>query len=250
MMRTTTGLEAGFERELEIFRTEEETAQQYFFCYLSVRSLAASNSDVLKMMNMNPLFWVTTHHAMLLSAFMALGRIFDQTSKHNIDTLISMTSRALPAFTKPTLKARKQAAGLTPQQAAAYVADSHELTAHDIRNLRKEIVTWRRVYDGHYREIRHKVFAHKALSDIDEVNALLANTKVDELKDLFAFLSAIYSCLWETFHNGRRPTIHVRPFVLPPEQPAFGDRSPRETVYREGHAVLTSMLTGLVGSHH
>jgi AbiU2 len=68
--------------ELEIFRTEEETAQQYFFAYLSVRSMAAENSDVLKMMNINPLFWVTAHHAMLLSTFVALGRIFDLKSKH------------------------------------------------------------------------------------------------------------------------------------------------------------------------
>jgi hypothetical protein len=31
-----------FEEELEVFRTEEEAAQQYFFAYLSVRSLAAA----------------------------------------------------------------------------------------------------------------------------------------------------------------------------------------------------------------
>ena len=34
---------ASFEDELEVFRTEEETAQQYFFAYLSVLSLAASD---------------------------------------------------------------------------------------------------------------------------------------------------------------------------------------------------------------
>jgi AbiU2 len=67
-----------FERELEIFRTEEETAQQYFFSYLSVRSLAAKNHAVLAQMNTAPLFWATIHHAMLLSAIVALGRIFDR----------------------------------------------------------------------------------------------------------------------------------------------------------------------------
>jgi len=75
--------ETEFEYELEIFRTEEETAQQYFFAYLSVRSLIATNNDVLKMVNTTPLFWKTAHHAMILSAFVALGRIFDQKSKHN-----------------------------------------------------------------------------------------------------------------------------------------------------------------------
>jgi hypothetical protein len=77
-----------FERELEVFRTEEETAQQYFFCYLSVRSLAAKKPDVLAAMNEASLFWATTHHAMLLSAIVALGRIFDQSSRHNINTLM------------------------------------------------------------------------------------------------------------------------------------------------------------------
>jgi hypothetical protein len=37
---TSQGTE--FERELEIFRREEEEAQQHFFCWLAVRDLAAS----------------------------------------------------------------------------------------------------------------------------------------------------------------------------------------------------------------
>jgi hypothetical protein len=45
-----------FEEELEVFRTEEEAAQQYFFAYLSVKSLAASDGDVLANMNNTPLF--------------------------------------------------------------------------------------------------------------------------------------------------------------------------------------------------
>jgi hypothetical protein len=37
--------EAAFEQELEIFRKEEETAQQHFFAYLSVREHAATFPD-------------------------------------------------------------------------------------------------------------------------------------------------------------------------------------------------------------
>src|SRR5215469_8922436 len=134
------------EGELEIFRTEEEVAQQYFFSYLSVRSLAVANPAVLKMMNENPLFWITTHHAMLLSAFIALGRIFDQQSKHNIDTLINAFSNNLAVFSRPALAHRKQAAGLTQTDAAAYVADKHELNAADVRHMRKAVASWRRIY--------------------------------------------------------------------------------------------------------
>jgi hypothetical protein len=92
--------ETEFERELEIFRTAEETAQQYFFSYLSVRSLAAKDAGVLGVMNATPLFWITAHHAMLLAAFVALGRVFDQDSKHNLDLLMNVTARDLSIFSR------------------------------------------------------------------------------------------------------------------------------------------------------
>jgi hypothetical protein len=100
-----------FEEELEVFRTEEEVAQQYFFAYLSVRSLAASDRDVLANMNATPLFWKTTHHAMLVAAFLALGRVFDQDPKsdHNIDKLMRAVNAGQTSglFTKAALMQRK-----------------------------------------------------------------------------------------------------------------------------------------------
>jgi hypothetical protein len=232
-----------FERELEVFRTEEETAQQYFFCYLSVRSLAAKKPDVLAAMNEASLFWATTHHAMLLSAIVALGRIFDQSSRHNINTLMFTASRNLAEFSKPALAARKEGAGLTQQQAADYLVDKHELNADDIRELRRKIASWRRIYEERYRDVRHKIFAHKNASDIGETNELLAKTNVEELKALFAFLSALYVALWESFYNGREPLLDIREFVLPPDSVrTVREMLPGERVYREGHAILMSML--------
>jgi len=57
------------------------------------------------------------------------------------------------------------------------------------------------------------------------------------MKTLFAFLSALYSALWELFHNGRQPLLNIREFVLAPE-PVISSREmlPGERVYREGHA--------------
>ncbi len=87
------------------------------------------------------------------------------------------------------------------------------------------------------------MFAHKEVSDIQEANELLAKTSVDELKELFAFLSALYTALWEQFHNGLKPSLNIRQFVLPPD-PAVPrqDTLPGEIVYREGHVALMSML--------
>ena len=64
-----------FESELTIFNKEQQIAQQYFLSYLSLRSIAASNSDVLRWMNATPLFWLMVETAMLQSMFIVLGRI-------------------------------------------------------------------------------------------------------------------------------------------------------------------------------
>jgi hypothetical protein len=104
-------------------------------------------------------------------------------------------------------------------------------------------VAQRSVYEDRYREVRHKVFAHRALSTISEVNELLANTSIDEMKELFSFLSALYSCLWELFENGREPIPTPREFALPPDPPRrHAAMLSGETIYREGQAVLWSML--------
>jgi hypothetical protein len=150
----------------------------------------------------------------------------------------------LTVFSMAALEARKKSSGLTQTEAAEYVIGKHELSAKDVSGLRKRIAGWRRIYEQRYRDVRHKVFAHKALSDLVEVNALLAKTSIAEMKAMFAFLSTLYSALWQVFHNGVQPVLDVRDFVLSSDQPSSGGQ-PGETIYREGHAVLKSMLPGL-----
>lgn len=225
-----------FEEELEVFRTEEEAAQQYFFAYLSVKNLAASDDDVLANINNTPLFWRTTHHAMVLAAFVALGRIFDQDKKsdHNIDKLMRVTGESLSLFTKPALAARKVEAGLTQQEAVGYVANAHELTTADVRGLKKQVAHWRRIYEDRYRDVRHEVFAHKRNQRI--VDKLLAKTNIDEIKEMFGFLAGLYQALDQLFLNGREPVVRIRKFILPPN--GMAAMSTGERVYAEGHEVL------------
>jgi hypothetical protein len=233
--------ETDFERELKIFAAEEETAQQYFFSYLLLRDLPAQDANVLREMNSNALFWITTRDALLLSAFVALGRIFDQKSKHNIDRLMKITRESISAFSKKALAARKVAGGLTEEQAAAYVADCHELTTSDLRSLRKEIKSWRSVYVARYRDIRDMVYAHKELSTVDEANNLMASAKIKEIKDLFGFLSALEGALAVSFNNGNQPLLNEREFILWPEDTTGVTARPGEKVYRQGYKVLKTL---------
>ncbi len=236
-----------FVDELELFRTEEEVAQQYFFCYLSVRSLGAVNPDVLKKINETPLFWITTHHAMLLAAFVALGRIFDQDRRsiHNIDKLLRSVTDNMALFTNATLKRRKEAHGLSASGAAEYAKGKYELTPTDIRAMRKAVSHWRGVYEARYRDIRHGVFAHKGL-DRAAVNDLMEKTNVDEMKKMFGFLHALHLSLQELYLNGRKQDLTPAPFVLPPTaRPIRSSMKAGERVYRDGYDVLFGMLSDL-----
>ena len=60
------------EQELEIFRREEEAAQQHFFAYLALHRVPADGETILNALNRTPLFWVTLRYGSLESAFLAL----------------------------------------------------------------------------------------------------------------------------------------------------------------------------------
>jgi hypothetical protein len=180
-----------FLSELTIFHEEQAIAQRYFFGYLTIRGKAAKDKELLDVINLNPWFWITVDHSLLLATFIALGRIFDQDSPHNIDKLLSAVSADLKGFSHAALKARLLAKGRSADEAAAHVKHAHELTAKGVRALKNEVKKWRRIYRENYKDIRHKVFAHREVSDFDEIKALFAKTKVEELKKLFHFLNSV-----------------------------------------------------------
>ena len=130
-----------FKNELETFRKEEETAQQMFFAWLSLRATAASNADVLRMLNETPLFWINAQHSMLVTAFVTLGRLFDQGSKHNLDRLMTIVSQNLSIYSIDALRARKVADGISMEDAARYIVGKHALTSNDVRTLRRQIMS-------------------------------------------------------------------------------------------------------------
>jgi hypothetical protein len=163
------------DEEIEIFRRDEEAAQQMFFAYLGIRDLTARRPDVLAAVNRNPMFWLTTHRALFVSTFIGLGRMFDQDSAHNLDRLLAMVGRNLPELGRDALRRRKEEY-ITPDRAAEYVAEKHETEAPDVRALRKEVDAWRKVYAPVYGEIRHHLAHNKGAPE--DLDALLARTSM------------------------------------------------------------------------
>jgi hypothetical protein len=234
-------------KELEIFRTEEEVAQQYFFCYLAIRQLAAGSAELLKLLNSTPLFWITTHHSLLVAAFVALGRVFDQNSRHNIDRLLKVAAADIALFSKASLAQRKEAEGIARAEAIDYVRDAYEPAVDDFRFLRKEVGRYRRLYEARYRDVRDKVFAHKELSTTGDANALLAKTNIEEMKSIFGFLYALHESLWELLFNGRKLDLTLPEFVLRLIQPSPDAGLSRVRSWPE-KSVLSSNMRKKIGT--
>ncbi len=204
-----------FEKELEIFRTEADAAAQFLYAYLSIHETAGHRRSVHVLLNTAPLFWNTTLSALQTSAFIVLGRIFDQESAHNIDRLLGTAQNNLGLFSKTALGSRKQGpSNEAPRWLADYLETSYVPNARDFRKLRALVKKNRAIYEARYRDIRRKWFAHKELSDPEEIGELFARTNVNELQKLVTFTGSLYDALWELYINGRKPIVRQRRYSI------------------------------------
>lgn len=173
-----------------------------------MHNVAASSDPVYRLLDKFALFWNTNLGALQTGAFIALGRVFDQQSPHNLDRLLKMARENPQIFSKEALGRRKQGANSNPPEwLDDYLRSVYEPTPEDFRKLRDSVKKWRKIYESNYRDIRHKVFAHKEVSDHAEIHALFAKTEIEELQSLFAFLGSLYQALWQLFFNGLKPDL-------------------------------------------
>jgi hypothetical protein len=235
-----------FEHELETFRRESEGATQFFYAYLAVHATAADHESVYNLLNQAPLFWNTALAAMQISSLIALGRVFDQNSAHNLDNLIRIAQRNPEIFSKAALGGRRQGRSAEePIWLEEFLGDVYEPTPDDFRRIRTLVRKWRNVYDSRYADLRNKVFAHKELSDEGEAAALFAKTKIHELQRLFAFLGSLYEALWQLFFNGRRPVLRARRYSTR-RMRDLPSPSPKEVQEKITHEVESFLRTASV----
>lgn len=223
------------QEEIEIYRKEEEAAQQTFFAWLGMRDLLAKRPDVLAAVNRNSMFWLTTNYSLFVSTFIWLGRIFDQNSAHNVDLLLKAVELNLPELSRAALQKRKEEV-ITPAQAAEYVKQKHDTVIDDVRELRKQVKAWRKIYEPVYGEVRDHLAHNK--QGVSEIDLFLAKTNIEEMKRLFGFLHALHEALIELYLNGRNPLpLPDVTFNLPSARP----RHPGDKAYAEAQAALLSM---------
>jgi AbiU2 len=223
--------DADFAHALEVFRQEAEAGTQFLSAYLAVHRAAGDYRSVHRLLNEAPLFWNTNLGALQTSMFITLGRIFDPKAKHSVHKLLNSARNNQHLFSKQALGRRKQrTASNASEWLSSYLLDVHVPTVADFRALGKQVDKWRRVYEKNYRNLRHRYFAHREVSESEEIAALFAKTTIIELQELFAFLSALHNALQQLFLNGRVPAI----------QPSAGGRgeTPHERITSEAKRFL------------
>jgi hypothetical protein len=201
--------EQEFEKELESFRINIETASQYFYAYQTIHFVLSEDKSVQNLLNWYPMFWNTNIGALREAMFIALGRIFDQDSKtHNIDGLLRI-SQDNPDIFKISAPRWCQQEGKNIQNAQIY-----EPLPDDWRRLRKHVNKYRKVYQDNYRNIRNKVYAHQERLNPKETTELFQKTRYIELEKLFAFLTALYVAIQNLYYAGQKPIIRYRRYSL------------------------------------
>ena len=202
-----------YEAELEIFRQEVETAAQLLYTHMAVHTVAARTPAINKMLNRNPYFWSTTLYALQCSGFIALGRIFDQRSPHNVDKILKLAQLHSRLFSKAELADRKREGSSNADEwLADYLVDVYEPTPDDFRKLRKEVSARRVIYQEMCDRIRDGIFAHHDVSDPKEIAELFSKIKASRFQQLIVFLNRLHEALWQLYHNGRKPILKQMPY--------------------------------------
>lgn len=212
MARTVTE----FVNELELFRTEAESAIQFFYAWEAVHAVARTNQKVHQLLNQAPLFWNTSLGALQTSTLVALGRIFDPNpDHHSVTRLLSTALSDLSIFSKEALADRKLRQSENAEQwLPEYLKSVYVPTKQDFRQLKRYVSVRRKIYEQKYQPLRHKIFAHRGTLSSDEIADLFSKTNLSELQKLLVFLRRLHEALWQLYFNGIKPVLRPARFSV------------------------------------
>jgi hypothetical protein len=118
-------------------------------------------------------------------------------------------------FSKPAVARRKQGTDPTaPDWLDSYMKRVYVPRPADFRRLRGYVSRQRKIYLEKYQPLRHKLFAHKGVSDPADVSALFAKTNIREMQRMLIFLMSLEGALWGLFVNGHRPILRPQRYSL------------------------------------
>ena len=124
----------------------------------------------------------------------------------------------------------------------------YEPTIEDFRRLRRLVVKYRRIYEQGYKDIRHKIFAHREIADKYDIDKLFQKNKCYRNAAIIGLSVKIHDALWQLFHNGRKPVLKQMPFSTKQILSRGRRRTTQERIVNDTKKLLTALkkLKGLI----
>jgi hypothetical protein len=197
------GMKDRIEELHQAYSSEVMITCQAFVAMKNLKSIPFHDRDTHRRMNKNARTWNIITHSLQVTTFIALGRIFDESSdSHSVHSLLNYCMRNKREFSRGWLYRRKIRDGLNEELARDYVRDKHAPCMVFFKRLNKVKSEYTKIYKTLYRDIRHKVFAHKIALSLEESQNLFSRTSVAEIEDTLCFLYQLDKVIWQLITNG------------------------------------------------
>jgi len=187
-----------YKEQYRVFESEVLLGLKNIISHYALSVYLKEKNNVLKAI---PSYWKYTLHNLTTLSFLTLGRIFGTDSKYTIDTFFNSLGQNIDYFSFENVLSRKE----NELDRVQYFKDQDKLSEFnrvDYRSLKSCKKKLQKKYKNTFRELRHKIVAHREVLIADE----LPNDgefKYIELLELYIELYNIKNELWQREHNGR-----------------------------------------------
>lgn len=200
-----------YRAELKIVAREVEEANYFFQINEAMNELLLNDPGFFMAASSQSEFWQAHRGATQASLFMAIWRILESKNDkaRGIHTLLRLTIRNLHIFSKAAL-AKRRMAGETkkPWWFDDFLSAAWEpASSDDLRFLREALKPHARLFEEVYEPIRHQVYGHRLMSDLQAGDQLFPKTNRVALGEIIFFLQNLVDDLEHLFNNGRKPTL-------------------------------------------
>lgn len=199
-----------YEKYYQEYCNEVHKALGSYLFWKMIRNRTVSEPELLDALNATPLSWIMTRHALQITLFMTLGRVFDiNGNSFSVDDLLKCCIDEINAFSKENLRARKVRSqnGNEPDWLDEYINNAYEPASADFQKLRGAFSKHRKVFEKVYRPIRHKLIAHTDKQFMGKADQLWTETNIGELEEIIWFLNDLKETLFDSYENGREPIL-------------------------------------------
>ena len=142
--------EIEFEKRLNALFNDSRACAVFLYTELTIHQLAATNNKTFERINGHSEFWNGILGALQSSAFVALGRIYDDDRHSNSALqLLRFAEKNIGIFGRSYIERRKIRSGLTKDVAKLYASEAYELPRGGLTSLRTEFDAKRQFYVKH-----------------------------------------------------------------------------------------------------